>query len=318
MLRNLKSLVQNIFFSRGAKTYLGFFSIAFVIYTVIKNFEKINKAPINNNLIICFAFAFFISLISLIINAIAWKALLNWLGYKQNNVNIIHLYLRTNLLKYLPGGIWHFFERYRVLSTSISPSKAFSSVLLEPFLMLSAALFLVPISGFDNIAYFLFFFPSILLARRWRGSLIMQLGAMKLLQFKKLGARLDLSQESLVAINPSSPYPLYSFLIELLFIILRFSAFWFCLKAFSIEESLSLFAWLSMFSISWAVGLVVPSAPGGVGVFESCALLIGRGVPQDSMVLALLFYRLIVSSADLALHLLISIGKDNFRNLFKA
>ncbi len=306
-------------FSGGVvKACLAFSSIIFVSYTVFKNFEKINQTTIDNFLFSSFVAGFLISLLSLFINAFAWKKLLVWLGYTDNNINIIHLFLRTNLLKYLPGGLWHFLERFRVLSNSIAPSKAFSSVLLEPFLMLAAALFLAPISSLHDIRSLLFFIPSIFLARRLRGALLMQLGAMKLLQFKKLGARLDLSQESLVAINPSSPYPLYSFLIELLFIILRFSAFWFCLKAFSIEESLSLFEWLSLFSISWAVGLVVPSAPGGVGVFESCALLIGRGVPQDSMVLALLFYRLIVSSADLALHLFISIGKDNFRNLFKA
>ena len=39
-------------------------------------------------------------------------------------------------------------------------------------------------------------------------------------------------------------------------------------------SSLLSFDWLSIFSIAWVVGLVVPSAPGGLGVFESTILLL--------------------------------------------
>ncbi len=296
-----------MFLSAGAKAYFGFFSIAFVIYSVIKNYEKINQIPFTNDLGFYFSVGYILSILSLIVNAFAWKLLIKWLGYKQNSINIIYLYLRTNLLKYLPGGIWHFFERYRALTNSIAPSKAFYSVLLEPFLMLSAALFLVPMAGFKNIAYILFFLPSILLARRWRGSLLMQLGGMKLLQFRKLGARVEFAEDSFVEDIPCSPYPFYPFLIEMLFIILRFYSFWFCLKAFSIENAFNLSSWISLFSLSWSIGLVVPSAPGGIGIFESSVILASRGIPEESILLALISYRFIVSLADLSLPLLLLI-----------
>ncbi|KGG16470.1 putative transmembrane protein HieC [Prochlorococcus sp. MIT 0602] len=255
-------------------------------------------------MIIILIIAFLISIISLFVNACAWKLLINWLGYKKRDDELIDLYLRTNLLKYLPGGIWHFVERFRSLKSSIPSSQAFSFVLLEPFLMLSAALSLTAICNLSRTPFLLFFIPLFFLARRWRAYLIMQLGAVKLLEFKKLGEKLSFTRESIRSWNPISPYPIHAVLVELLFILFRFAGFWFCLKAFSIENIFGVFEWISLFSLSWSIGLVVPSAPGGIGVFESFLLLITRGeVPEDYILLALLSYRLIVSLADIFVHL---------------
>ena len=56
---------------------------------------------------------------------------------------------------------------------------------------------------------------------------------------------------------------------------------------------------LSAFSLAWTVGLVVPGAPGGLGVFEAFLLLNQQLiVPEESLVVTLLFYRLVSSLAD--------------------
>ncbi len=286
------------------KILLTSLSLGFLGFAIANNFEKLIQKELNRETIFFLICGYFVCLLSLLINALAWRELISWLGYKRDNIKIINLFLRTNLLKYLPGGIWHFIERFRVLSLSIPSERAFSSVLLEPFLMLSAALFLVSISEFPSIISFIFIIPSILLARRWRGPLLMQLAAMKLMQFKKYGSDLSLNKELIFSKNPISPYPINSFLIEIIFLLLKFLAFWFCLKSFQIDSSLGIFRWLSLFSIAWVAGLVVPSAPGGVGVFESVFLLINREpMPQESVLIVLLSYRLLVSISDASIPL---------------
>ena len=59
------------------------------------------------------------------------------------------IYLGSNLLKYLPGGIWHFVKRVRLLASSIGTGPALVSVLLEPMLMAVAAMLWVPFGGFQ-------------------------------------------------------------------------------------------------------------------------------------------------------------------------
>ena len=57
-----------------------------------------------------------------------------------------------------------------------------------------------------------------------------------------------------------------------------------------------------IFSLSWSLGLVVPAAPGGVGVFEASLLfLVDRNIPQNEILVSLIYFRIISTSADLFL-----------------
>jgi hypothetical protein len=52
-----------------------------------------------------------LSWLSLVVNAGAWQVLVGWLGHGRGSTPLVPLYLRSNLLKYLPGGVWHFLQR---------------------------------------------------------------------------------------------------------------------------------------------------------------------------------------------------------------
>jgi len=59
---------------------------------------------------------------------------------------------------------------------------------------------------------------------------------------------------------------------------------------------------LVIFSLSWSLGLIVPAAPGGVGVFEACFLfLVGRNIPENIILVSLIYFRVISTLADLLL-----------------
>ena len=137
-------------------------------------------------------------------------------------------------------------------------------------------------------------------SRRLITPFALTLRQLKISDFQKYDSKSSVNQLSDSPPILSSNYPYEAVLTEILFVALRFAGFWFCLNAFSIEDSLYFTKWLSAFSLSWIVGLVVPSAPGGVGVFEACFLfIIGNGASESLLISTLLCYRLIVSLADL-------------------
>ena len=69
-------------------------------------------------------------------NGLAWWALLRWLQLALPLLEMVQLFVRTNLLKYLPGGIWHQVDRVRLLrQRGASGRRALLAVLLEALLM---------------------------------------------------------------------------------------------------------------------------------------------------------------------------------------
>ena len=56
---------------------------------------------------------------------------------------------------------------------------------------------------------------------------------------------------------------------------------------------------MAAFALAWTVGLVVPAAPGGLGVFEATLLLrVGSEVPEAPLLAVVLCYRVIATIAD--------------------
>jgi uncharacterized membrane protein YbhN (UPF0104 family) len=89
-------------------------------------------------------------------------------------------------------------------------------------------------------------------------------------------------------------------LVQLAFVLLRFAGFACCVLAFDLQASLSWPAWLAGFALAWTAGLLVPGAPGGLGVFEATLLLrLGSVIPEAPLLAIALSYRLVVTLADL-------------------
>ena len=241
-----------------------------------------------------------LSWLSLVVNAGAWQVLVGWLGHGRGSTPLVPLYLRSNLLKYLPGGVWHFLQRVRVLSPSIGTGPALVSVLLEPMLMAVAALLWVPFGGWQNGLAVLTPLPALLLLPRWREPLLCRLERSRLRQLNR-------SDPDLASLPPleqlgsgRQDYPWVPLLAELVFIASRFSGFWCCIQVFGLAPVLPLGSWMAAFSLAWATGLVIPAAPGGLGVFEAVLLLrLGASVPEAALLAVALSYRLVVTLADL-------------------
>jgi uncharacterized membrane protein YbhN (UPF0104 family) len=230
---------------------------------------------------------------------------LRWLGLRPDWAAVVELHLATNLRKYLPGGIWHLASRVQRLRHEGSPlaaptgtALALLAVLLDPLLAAVAALALVPFGGWQSGLGLITLLPLALLLPHWLNPLLTRLERRRA---QDLGMEQDLEQEA--ALGPPSQlrgYPWPPLLAELVFVLLRFGGFCCCIKAFDLPLDADTPAWLAGFALAWTAGLVVPGAPGGLGVFEAVLLLrLGTALPEAPLLAVALSYRLIVTLTDL-------------------
>ena len=96
-------------------------------------------------------------------------------------------------------------------------------------------------------------------------------------------------------------YPLVPLLGEVGFLVLRSVGFLFTFLAISPVLPSQLPLLLSAFSLSWLLGLVVPGAPGGIGIFEATAIaLLGQTFSPGLLLSIVALYRLVSVLAEAA------------------
>jgi uncharacterized membrane protein YbhN (UPF0104 family) len=255
-------------------------------------------------------------LLSLVVSGLAWVVVLRWLGLRPRSTPVVALYILTNLRKFLPGGIWHLASRVQALrrpndalGAPVSTATALLAVVIEPVLAATAALALVSLAGWQNGLGLLTLLPLALLLPRWLRPLLQRLERGKAAQ---LGLTTPPSPEEVapdtapteddgpIVARSVTGYPWLPLLAQAAFVLLRFAGLACCVWAFDLQQTLPWLTWLSAFALAWTLGLVVPGAPGGLGVFEAALLLRLSGtLPEPAVLAVALSYRLVVTFADL-------------------
>tara|TARA_Y100001978_G_scaffold166352_1_gene154097 strand:- start:68 stop:502 length:435 start_codon:yes stop_codon:yes gene_type:complete len=116
--------------------------------------------------------------------------------------------------------------------------------------------------------------------------------------FKKNYSKSQFDEQ--VKIKSAFPFKILS--VEILFILFKFFGFICCFYIFNDLSNINYLFIFTIFCLSWSIGLIIPAAPGGIGVFEGCFIfLIGDDYTQNSLIMTLIIFRLISSSADLLL-----------------
>ena len=285
--------LKNIFFFSS----LLYFCIYF-LYNIDQISFDINLEKNGINLFISFIFC----VLSIYLNGYAWKYIVKWFGEEFSNNNPVSFYVLTNVLKYVPGGIWHFVERFNFIKRISNPQIALYSTLIEPYFMLSGSFLLASLGVIFSPLYFFLILPLVFLNRKLIYLVLKRLGSLKGKVFEVL--RLANSKDQFGRINIISFFPLRALFLEIGFVLSKFIGFYICLNTFHTNNNLNIIYLLVVFSISWSLGLVVPTAPGGVGVFEAFLLFfVGRNIPQNVILVSLIYFRIISTSADLLLGL---------------
>ncbi len=286
------SFFKSIFFTSS----LLYFCIYF-LYNIDQISFGINLEKNGTNLSLSFLFC----VLSIFLNAYAWKYLVKWFGKECQKNNLVSFYVLTNILKYVPGGIWHFVERFNFIKKISNPQIAFYSTLVEPYFMLSASFLLASLGLVFSPFYLLLILPIVFLNRKLIHLVLKRLESLKGKAFAIL--RLANSRDQFEKrIKIISFFPTTAFLLEIGFVLSKFIGFYICLNTFYTNNPPNIIFLLATFSLSWSLGLIVPAAPSGVGVFEACFLFfVGKNIPQNTIIVALIYFRGISTLADLLL-----------------
>ena len=286
--------LKSIFF---VSSLLYFF--VYFFYNIDQISFDINLEKNGKDLFLSFLFCVF----SIFLNAYAWKYIVKWFGKDFKRNYLVSFYVLTNILKYVPGGFWHFVERFNFIKKISNPHIALYSTLIEPYFMLSGSFLLASIGVVFSPLYFLLILPLIFLNRKLIYLVLKRLGDLKgkVVDVLRIANTKDHFEKR---INIISFFPTTAFLLEIGFVFSKFIGFYICLNSFYTDNTLNFIFLLVIFSLSWTLGLIVPAAPGGVGVFEACLLfLVGKNIPQNTIIISLIYFRVVSTLADLFLGL---------------
>ena len=271
----------------------------FLAKTLKDHWQEVRSLEITSATWPLLTIALGITLIAHIWSGWVWHLILKTIGQPRDGRWSTVVYLKTNIAKYLPGNVWHFYGRVRALQSSgSSTGAAILGVVLEPLLMAAAALGLAAICfsfvGSDRrlLALSLGAMVAMLMAihPRFLNPILQKLGKSK--------AR----AQGLTVITSTlrlRTYPWRSLLGELGFVFLRGLGFMMTIVALQSIKPSQVLPVMGAFSIAWLLGLVVPGAPGGIGVFEAVAIaLLGNQLPSGLLISSVALYRLISTLAE--------------------
>ncbi|MBS9390332.1 MAG: UPF0104 family protein [Dolichospermum sp. WA123] len=232
-----------------------------------------------------------------------WTWVLRELNQTVSSPEFIQVYLKTNIAKYLPGNIWHYYGRIMAAKNANIPTNiATLSVLLEPLLMLAAALIIIVLFGSELVVNNLKFnliilqFPSLIIVLGILHPRFLN-PAIKLLDRWK-NKKSD-GENQLINSFIIKRYPVKPLLGELVFLGLRCAGFILTMLALTSVNWEQIPLLVGAFSCAWVLGLIVPGAPGGLGVFETTAmLLLQYHFPAALVISAIALYRLISIIAE--------------------
>ena len=283
----------------GLKLWISLLSFGFLLAALVGHGRQLLQLSLDGQGWLWLLLAVGVSLLSLVANGVGLGVVLCWLGLTPRWPELVRTYLATNLRKYLPGGIWHLASRVQLLRGDEAPLQApapaglaLVAVLLDPLVAAVAALALVAAGGWQHGLALLGVLPLALLWPRWLNPVLSRLERRKA---SELGLEIGAT-----AVPPIRAYPWPPLLAQLGFVLLRFAGFACCVQAFDLSYSLGWGGWLAGFALAWTAGLVVPGAPGGLGVFEAVLLLrLGFAIPEAPLLAIAISYRLVVTLADL-------------------
>ncbi|NEQ45282.1 MAG: UPF0104 family protein [Leptolyngbya sp. SIOISBB] len=290
---------------KRVKPYLRWFILAltlgFILHTLRLNWHQVLTLRFTPYAIAELLLALGVTLSAHVWSGWVWYGIMHSLKAPVPQTWTIITYLKTNLGKYLPGNIWHFVGRIQFLRAYGTPTGvAITGVVLEPLLMSVAALAIVLISLPSTLMQ-LGILIAVLIALHPRilNPILKRLAQAKLKQADQVEAT-HLEKEETAQIPKLHRYPWRPLLGEVGFVIFRGLGFILCFMALYSLDVADVWILVGAFSFGWLLGLVVPGAPGGLGVFEATVLAVLTPKFPTAIVLgAVALYRLNSTLAEL-------------------
>lgn len=249
------------------------------------------------------AIAITVSLLAFAWSGLVWGWTLEEFKQRLNTSWLVKVYLKTHIAKDVPGHVWHYYGRiWSAKQAGVSVDIATLSVVIEPFLMISAALLTAIISSqlcgeVSQNSYY-------------RGLLVVGLIAVLMIVHPRfinpilqLIAKLKGKKKGCPLVKGTAfklqRYPIKLLLGALGFVALRGGGFLLTFIALHPVDMFQLPMLINTFSLAWLAALVLPGAPGGVGVFEATAIaLLNQSYSTGLVLSAVAVFRLVTILAE--------------------
>ncbi|MCU0549150.1 MAG: UPF0104 family protein [Leptolyngbya sp. Prado105] len=258
----------------------------FLLRTLSTHWGEVAKIRIDARGIACLTIAVGITLFAHIFAGYVWAWILRLLSHPVSGAWGAKTYLTTNLAKYLPGNVWHFYGRIAAATKlGIPVESATLSIFLEPLLMISAGCCFVLI-GTGSIAWLQIGITIAILIGihpRFLNPVLRQVS-----KLKQSNSMLQLEK-----------YPLVPLLGEMGFLSLRAIGFIVTVLALRPVTWEQIPLLVGSFSWAWLVGLITPGLPGGIGVFEATIVaFLSPSFPSGQILAIIALYRLVNTLAE--------------------
>jgi len=268
----------------------------FFLAKVLKDhWQEVASIRLDGSSWVYLAIALSVTLLAHIWTGWVWGWILQMLDQPVPGPWAVRVYLTTNIAKYIPGNIWHYYGRIQAgMIAGIALEVVTVSVLLE-LLLLAAAALLVAFLGAPQAGWALQGLGLAVVLTAVHPA-VLNVGIQVLRTIQGTGSPRTTAMAFRV-----KRYPLQPLLGEVGFLGLRGAGFLSTLLAFGPINSDQILLLLGSFSLAWLLGLVVPGAPGGVGVFEATAIaLLGPLLSPGVLLGGVALYRLISVLAEAA------------------
>lgn len=267
-----------------------------------RNWQEVTAISLNSQGIIYLGNALLLTLLAYVLGGWLWSWILREFNHPLNSAWLIRVYLQTNLAKYLPGNVWHYYGRIsKIKSANISTTTASFSVLIEPIFLSAAALLIILIcSQFSNDS------AEVSILGSWQMlclvGILVSLHPLLLNPILSLIGKLKFQKDSgavSTTILQIDNYPLMPLLVAVAAMTIRAVGFAFIFLALTPVTLSQVPLLLSAFSVAWLASIVVPIAPGGIGVFEATAIaFLAQPFPMGVILSVTAVYRLINTIAE--------------------
>ncbi len=270
------------------------FTIFFVLSTLHQNWQAVITLEISKTGWLALFLAFGIILFALIWSGWVWSWI--FLDFNQfvGGTWSVPVYVKTNLAKYIPGNVWHFYGRIAAAKAAGIPfSTSMLSVLFEPMLMAAAALLVASSIHASKIG--LWNVVSIAILVGLHPKIVNHV----LFYLKRIKARKSPIKGNFNESIRLHRYPWRPLLGEVGFIMLRGAGFYLIFASLYSVKATQVPVLIASFSLAWLIGFVVPGAPGGIGVFEAISIWLLKPIfPIGALLGAIALHRFLSILAE--------------------
>ncbi|WPF87474.1 lysylphosphatidylglycerol synthase domain-containing protein [Cyanobacterium aponinum AL20118] len=277
------------------KQFLRYFifgiTLFFLATTIVNNWRSITSIEFNKYLFLLIFISLILNSFAHIFSAWVWTWILTLFNCKLGGFYAVKIYLITNISKYIPGNIWHFVGRIKAIQNhGDSIALGTFPVVLEPLLMAIASLLITIFSvslgilevNFSPLIFSLLLFFILIILIAIHPKFINPVLKKLVINKGKVETNIKLNK-----------YPFLPLIGELIFLLLRGSAFMALMMPFIDLNIILIPQVLTAFSFAWLIGLIVPGAPGGLGIFEAVAIasLDPAIFPRDKIIIVVALFR---------------------------